>query len=181
MGFHTSATTLVAVDVEGNLEALGFLGLVGVGAVEEVDLEPVVENEHIALVQARLVQRHLVDTDGALALDVEQAVRPDVTFHLAETRLNSSRKIFNSTRTLEIGKEQLGLVSLNLTVLNWSTAKTLVQFAGFVSGNTRLILRSFLSEPKVDCPCQRTSIASGCHQQDIGISSVKFTIDLAKE
>ncbi len=120
-----------------------------------------------------------MDAHCALALDVQKAIREHIAFHLAETRLHTSWKVFNTSVMFEVRMEELRLVILNFTVLHRSTTQGVVQLNGFIRSNTCLILGSFGSQPEVDSPCQTTRFTGSCGKQDIGVSDVKLSINLS--
>lgn len=52
----------------------------------------------------------------------------------------------------EIGQKLSTLVILHLSVLNWSTSQTVVQFHCLVSSNSSFIPCGLLTQPEVDVP-----------------------------
>ena len=148
------STTLVVTDLLHNLKSLGPLSAGALGSVPLVDLETSVEDEDITLVQGLVGELNLGDTDVALALDVEEPLVEGITVNLLEARFNATGEVTETAEGLEEVLELLGLVGLNLAVLNGGATEGVIELNGLVGGHSHLVLGSLRAEPKVDVPLE---------------------------
>mmetsp|Transcript_540 Transcript_540/g.899 ORF Transcript_540/g.899 Transcript_540/m.899 type:complete len:381 (+) Transcript_540:44-1186(+) len=141
------------VDGTGELGSFHSLASRGLGSVHLVEMESLVQNKNVAGIQGRNLERHLGDTNIAdLSLDVEQASAVLLGFDMSETTVDSS--LPDLDRVFEIGQKEVGLVALNLTMLDWGSTQIIVEFHSLVSSGTGLVGGGLKTKPKVHIPAQ---------------------------
>jgi len=143
------AATLV---VESTTDLSGLVALKGTGllAVELDEKETEIKDEHITAVDGLRIEGDLHKADVLAALDLEQTGLVLLGLDLVEAGVDTTTHDTDATR--EVALEELRLEALNLTMLDWATAKILVELDGLVGGSAHLILRGLLAEPEVNIP-----------------------------
>lgn len=80
---------------------------------------------------------------------------------------------FGDYARLEVVEEEVGLLALQLPVLDSFIAQILVQLHGFDCGSALLVLARVLPEPEVDIVRETAAIRLGCFQDDVRVSVVE--------
>jgi len=153
-GNGSPSTALVITDLLYNLKSLGPLSAGALSTVPLVDLEAGIEDEDVTLVQGLVGELDLGNTDVALALDVEEPLLKGVAVNLLEARVNTAGEVTETAEGLEEVLELLGLVGLNLAVLNGGATEGVIELNGLVGGHSHLVLGSLRAEPEVDVPLE---------------------------
>lgn len=141
------------------------------------DLETQIEDEDIAGVERVPVHGHLSDAHvlaGALELQetgfvllrlparvrtIQQGggILRGSYLDVVEAAVNSALENLNSGLR-EVAEEEVGLMALDLSVLDGSAAQAVVELDSLVGSSARLVLRSLLTKPEVDIMVEHVAV-----------------------
>jgi len=118
-------------------------------ALPLVESKTVIEDEDIARVEGLGGKVDLHGADLLLALEVHKTGNILLGLDVLESRVNTS---LHDVDGGEVAEEEVGLVTLDLTMLDGSVIKKSVELDGLVGSGTGLILAGVGSEPEVEIP-----------------------------
>mmetsp|Transcript_22874 Transcript_22874/g.38881 ORF Transcript_22874/g.38881 Transcript_22874/m.38881 type:complete len:357 (+) Transcript_22874:128-1198(+) len=164
--------------IDGTSQSCGFVFLkdTSIFASPLINFQTLVQNEHIVAVQRRRFQRHFHSGNVfARAFDVQQT--STIRLWLNVTKASVDATGLNGDAVREQFQKCFRFVTLHFTILNWCTAKNVIQFHCFVSSSTGFILSGVSTEPKVGIVQQSiTAFLFVRVQNDVRITREEFAI-----
>lgn len=168
-------STAAVVEGAGELGGLGLLHGSALLSVHLVDVKTGIEDEDVSAVQGLDGEGDLTDDDVLLALKVEEAVPVLLGLDVLEAAVDSSLEELDG---LEVRAEELRLVTLNLTVLDWVSVEVVVELDSLVGGGSVLVLGGLAADPEVDVEAKLLGVGGLLvgPQKNVGVSGVELSV-----
>ena len=116
---------------------------------------------------------HLHNLDISLPLHSEQPPLNVLRVVRGEARLDAPREVPDAGR--EVGEEELRLVALQFSVLDWASTQNIVQSHSQQGGTAWLVLTGLAAQPEVNVPPEYSSVL-GSRQHNEGIPNMELSI-----
>jgi len=167
----------LVVEGTGEFGGLGPLHSSAFLSVHLVDVLSGVEDEDVSAVQGVGGEGDFANNHVLLALEVEKAVSVLLDLDVLESRVDSSLEDLD---LLEVGKEELGFVSLDFAVLDGVSIEVVVELDGLVGGSSVLVLGRVLSNPEVDIVAEFLRVGGLLvgSEEDVRVSGVELSVFL---